>query len=179
MKVTGREHAEWGFKKPSDGWHIVEMGEGIDVLKDKEGVIAKDAKGNTLYKFPAKINDEKAEDHEVDISQIIAETAFGEQKIADILAGIGEFDNFNKAFPGDRSFFESTIMDKIKVKLPGKILKMKTETSKDGKYSNVTEIAGIKYNPDDKKDGKGKGKPHSDKPAETTSTSAAATGNDW
>jgi len=142
--------SSWGFKRPEDGWHIVEMGEGIDLMKDKEGVVVKDAKGNNLWKFPAKINDEDASDHEADISLIIAETAFGEKKISDIIAAIGQKDNFEKAFPGDRSFFEPAIMDKVKIKVPGQFCQMRTETSKDGKYSNVVEIATMKFKAVDK-----------------------------
>jgi len=178
MKTQGREHGEWGFKKPTDGWHLVEMGEGIDVLKDKEGAVSKDAKGNNLWKFPAKINDENAEDHGINVDIIVSEnTAFGEQKVADILAAIGEFENFEKHFPGDHSFFESAIMDKVKIKVPNKLLRLKTETSKDGKYSNVVEIASTKFAPAEaapaagKAAGKGKGK--------AEASAAASTGEGW
>lgn len=146
--------SSWGFKKPEDGWHIVEMGEGIEAMvysKDvdghKTGEKVVDGKGNQLWKFPAKINDENASDHEADISLVIAETAFGEKKIGDIIAAIGMKDQFEKAFPGDRSFFEQPIMDKVKIKVPGHFCQMRTETSKDGKYSNVVEIATMKFKP--------------------------------
>jgi len=137
--------SSWGFKKPEDGWHKVELGEGIDLMKDKEGKVVQDAKGNNLWKFPAKINDEDATDHEADISLVIAETPFGEKKIGDIIAAIGMKDAFEKNFPGDRSFFEQAIMDKVKIKVPGQFCQMRTETSKDGKYSNVMEIATMKF----------------------------------
>jgi hypothetical protein len=173
--------SSWGFKKPEDGWHKVEMGEGIDLMKDKEGKVVQDAKGNNLWKFPAKINDEDASDHEADISLIIAETAFGEKKIGDIIAAIGQKDNFEKAFPGDRSFFETAIMDKVKIKVPGQFCQMRTETSKDGKYSNVVEIATMKFKPVDKsvaaaKDtAKGKGK----KEETVADAGAQAKTEDW
>lgn len=177
MKTKGSEHSEWGFKKPNDGWHLVEMGEGIAAL-EKEGEPVKDDKGNVLYKLPAKINDAQAEDHGVDISQVVSATPFGEKKIADILAAVGEFENFEKAFPGDRSFFEQSIFDKVKVKLPGKFLKMRTETSKDGKYSNVMEIAPANYIPEEKAT-RGKGK-KADAPATSGGSGAAVgAGNDW
>jgi hypothetical protein len=165
MKVKGEEHAEYGFKKPSDGWHIVEMGEGIDQMKDKDGTIIKDAKGNILWKFPAKIVEPDSEDNGLDISQVVSEnTPAGERKIANFLAAIGEFENFEKNFPGDRSFFEEAIMSKIKVKLANRQLKMRTETTtgKDGKeYSNLKESASLKYVPETKEEksaGKGKAK---------------------
>ena len=148
--INENTSSEWGFRRPFDGWHKVEMGEGIDLMKDKEGKVVQDAKGNNLWKFPAKINDEDASDHEADISLIIAETPFGEKKIGDIIAAIGQKDNFEKAFPGDRSFFETAIMDKVKIKIHGQFCQMRTETSKDGKYSNVVEIATMKFKPVDK-----------------------------
>lgn len=156
MKVQSElgndKSSSWGFKKPEDGWHKVEMGEGIDQMvysKDMEGhkvgESVVDGKGNKLWKFPAKINDEDATDHEADISLVIAETPFGEKKIGDIIAAIGMKDGFEKNFPGDRSFFEAAIMDKVKIKVPGQFCQMRTETSKDGKYSNVVEIATMKF----------------------------------
>jgi hypothetical protein len=179
MKAQGREHGEWGFKKPTDGWHLVEMGEGIDVLKDKEGLIAKDAKGNNLWKFPAKINDETAEDHGINVDIIVSEnTAFGEQKVADILAAIGEFENFEKHFPGDHSVFETALMDKIKIKVPNKFLKLKTETSKDGKYSNVIEIASTKFVPKDSQ-APAAGKAAAGKGKTKEAAPSVATGDGW
>jgi hypothetical protein len=177
MKAQGRTHAEYGFKKPNDGWHIVEMGEGIDLMKDGEGNMIKDAKGNNLWKFPAKINEDTAEDHGVDIGQVVPQTDFGEQKIADILAGIGEFANFEKGFPGERSFFEQPIMDKIKIKVPGKFLKIRTETSKDGKYSNTVEMSDMKFVPEEKVAGKA-GKAAGKKKEEPTAATASAT-SEW
>ena len=183
MKTQGREHGEWGFKKPTDGWHVVEMGEGIGLLTDKEGHVAKDAKGNNLYKFPAKINEENAEDHGINVDIIVSEnTAFGEQKVADILAAIGEFEAFEKHFPGDHSVFEAALMDKIKIKVPNKFLKLKTETSKDGKYSNVVEIASTKFVPKDaaaSAAGKTAGKKAEGKKEAAGNSAAAATGDGW
>jgi hypothetical protein len=175
VKVKGSEVGEWGFKKPNDGWHVVMMGEGIDFLK-KEGAVVKDDKGNDLYKFPAKISDETAEDHNADCSLIISATPFGEKKIADILVAIDEFDNFEKAFPGDRSFFETEIMSKIKIKVANRLLKMKTETSKDGKYSNVISTANIKYVP---KDAPVKGPAASKQAAAGQATAPAADTTGW
>lgn len=152
MKVQGRERAVWGFSLPVDGWHTVEMLEGIDYVLDKDsGQIKTDKKGEKCWLFPVKINDEADEANNARLNQFVYENNFGEQKIADILAGIGEFQNFDKAFPGDHSFFESAIMDKIKIKVPGKFLKMRTETSKDGKNVNVVEMAGLKVVIEDKK----------------------------
>jgi hypothetical protein len=155
--VSNDQSSEWGFKKPEDGWHIVEMGEQISLLtyaKDEKGHQAGDPylddKGNKKWKFPAKINNPEAVDHEVEISLVIAETPFGEKKIGDIIAAIGMKDAFEKNFPGDRSFFEQAIMDKVKIKVPGQFCQMRTETSKDGKYSNVVEIATMKFKAVDK-----------------------------
>lgn len=161
MKVKGSEVGEWGFKKPNDGWHIVQIGEGIDFLK-KDGQPVKNDKGQSLYKFPAKINDESADDHGADIGFIISETPFGEKQIADILVAIGEAENFEKAFPGERSFFEPEIFAKVKIKVSNRTLKLKTELSKDGKYANIINTANEKYVP---KDAPAKGPSAAGKPA--------------
>jgi hypothetical protein len=180
--VSNDQSSEWGFKRPLDGWHIVEMGEGIDLMHDKDGKVMQNDKGENFWKFPAKINNPDAADHEADISvSWITESAFGEKKIGDIIAAIGQKDNFEKAFPGDRSFFETAIMDKVKIKVPGQFCQMRTETSKDGKYSNVVEIATMKYKPVEKgtvapKEGKGKVK----KSEETVADAGAqAKTEDW
>jgi hypothetical protein len=176
MKAKGREHAEWGFKKPNDGWHLVELLEGAGEMK-KDGEIMKDEKGNTLYKIPAKINDESAEDHGADISiSFLSATPFGEQKVADLLAAIGEFDNFEKAFPGDRSFFEQAIFDKIKIKTNGKFCKMRTETSKDGKYVNIVETVPSSYVPPV---GKSKESGKQTAPSGTGKAAATDASKDW
>lgn len=174
MRVQGRERATWGFSLPADGWHIVEMLEGIDYVKDKEtGAIKTDKKGEKAWLFPVKINDENDEANNARLNQFVYENNFGEQKIADILAGIGEFKNFETAFPGDHSFFESAIIDKIKIKVPGKFLKMRTEATKDGKNVNVVEMAGLKVEVEDKKAGKKESKKEA--VAETVSTAKS----DW
>jgi hypothetical protein len=175
--VTNDKSADWGYKKPEDGWHVVEMGEGIDAMKDGEGKLVKDKKDNQLWKFPAKINEEGSESHGLDVSIVLAETGFGEKKIADIISAIGQADNFEKAFPGDRSFFESAIMDKIKIKLPGQFCKMRTELSKDGKYSNVMEIASLKFKPEEAV--KGKVDKKGAKKEATASESKKESGGDW
>ena len=160
MKVKGSEVGEWGFKKPNDGWHIVMMGEGIDFLK-KDGAPLKNDKGFDLYKFPAKISDDTADDNGADIGFVVAATPFGEKQIADILVAIGEAENFDKAFPGDRSYFENEIFSKVKIKVANKMLKMKTELSKDGKYANIVSTAPMSYQP-------------KDAPAKASSSAAAA-----
>lgn len=181
--VSNDQSSNWGFKRPEDGWHKVELGEGIDLMKDKEGKVVQDAKGNNLWKFPAKINDEDASDHEADISLIIAETPFGEKKIGDIIAAIGMKDAFEKNFPGDRSFFEQAIMDKVKIKVPGKFCQMRTETSKDGKYSNVVEIATMKFKAVDKAAAApketAKGKKETKKEETVADAGAQAETEDW
>ena len=58
-------------------------------------------------------------------------------------------ENFDKAFPGDRSYFENEIFSKVKIKVANKMLKMKTELSKDGKYANIVSTAPMSYQPKD------------------------------
>ena len=179
-KVSNDTAGEWGFKKPIDGWHVVEMLEGIDLMKYREdkdnhkaGDIVMDKKGEKAWAFPAKINDENDETNNSRLNQIIYENNFGEQKIADILAGVGLLKKFEENFPGDRSFFEAPIMDKLKIALPGKFCKMKTEINKDGNV-NVIAIAPLAFKPEDKAAGKKK----DDKKTEASGADKQA-GKDW
>jgi hypothetical protein len=171
MKKIGRDHAEWGFRSPVDGWHKVEMLEGV-ALYQKDGAPVLNDKGQKTWIFPAKINDDTDESNGINVNQFVPESDFGEQKMADILAGVGMFVKFEEKFPGDHSFFETPIMDTIKLKLPNHFCQMRTVTNKDGK-SNVIEIASLKFQPEKKEVKKATKKESTAAPAATQS------GDDW
>lgn len=150
MKESGSDHVVTGFKLPGDGWHIVEFGEGIDFLTGKGGEgIYQNERGFRTYKLPAKIKDENDVDNDVDVSQLVG-TEKGGGWLANILACVGLWDGLVKAFPGDDvSVFDQPIIDKIKIKLPGKSCMMRTEVGKDSQgkdRTNVREMASfVKY----------------------------------
>jgi hypothetical protein len=146
-----------GFKHPSDGFHLCEFLEGIELMMKDGQPMLTTKKSNKQWKFPAKVNDENDADHGLDCSiPFIAEDDWGEKRIANILHGAGLFADFEKHFPGDRSFFETAIMDKIKMKLPGKFAKIEVETNANGQL-NILTVKPVSYNPEaDKKAEKGK-----------------------
>jgi hypothetical protein len=152
MRKQGRESGSWGMKVAADGWHTVCFEEGIGYL-EKDGEIIKDKKTGTynLIVIPAKTVSDDEDQNGISLNTVINEgTDFGEQKIVDILAATGLFPAFEKNFPGDISIWDKKVMDAVKSKLPGKFAKFRTETSKDGKYTNVVEFASMKTNVDDK-----------------------------
>ena len=155
-EVTNDKPSEYGFKLPVEGWHIVEFLEGIKQQVNEDGTPKEDKKGNKSWLFPAKISNDEDESNGIYLNQFITENDFGEHQIADFIAAVGQKENFEKAFPGDRSFFESAIMDKIKIKLPGQFCKMRTEleTYEGKQRPKVKAVAGVKYVPKDDVKGK-------------------------
>ena len=118
---------EHGFAKAPDGWHVFEFLEGIDNLKNKEGVVITGKKGERAWKFPAKINDGDDEGNGIEMDQILYEGDRAEQTVANWLGAVGLFDEFNKRFKGDESFFDDAVMNVIKTQLPGQFIRFKTE----------------------------------------------------
>lgn len=155
MKVQGRENASWGFKEVPEGWHMVQFQDGIDYLMDKEGRMSEDKKGNKLLKIPAKIIDDPDLEN-TNLDTIVSfGTQFGEQKIADILTNCGLYKKFEQNFDADASFFDEGPLSALKSKLPSQCVKFRVEKSKDGKYTNVVEIAKPDANTDAKDTKKG------------------------
>lgn len=141
MRATKREGADWGFRVPTPGWHTVCFQEGIDLYTNE-------ASGKQSVTIPSVIDEGGADDgikltifcpYKDDSGGF---SAFGEQKLADILSATGLYDKFEEKYPGDISLFEAHILEAVKLKLPECFCKMKVELSKDGKYSNVVGIVG-------------------------------------
>ena len=175
MRKQGRESGSWGLRTAVDGWHTVCFEEGIGYL-EKDGEIVKDKKTGTynLIVIPAKIKEDDQDQDGVSLDVIVNEgTDFGEQKIVDILAAAGLFAAFEKNFPGDISVWDKKVMDAIKSKLPGKFAKYRTETTKDGKYTNVVEFASMKV------DTSASSKPKADKKEAKEAPAAAKANDDW
>jgi len=178
MKVEGRERATHGFTTPADGWHLVEVLEGIDYAKDGETKeILEDKKGNKKHIIKFHINDPEDDANNAQLSMFLSETPRGEQQIADILAATGQYKKFAEKFPGDVSVFDENVMSAIKIKLPGQFLKVRTQVAKvkDKEYCNIQETATVSFDPtkEAKKDKK------EDKKADKAATAAAKGGDDW
>ena len=177
MKAEGRESGEYkGFEKPVDGWHLIQFGEGIEFLKDKDGATWKHEKtGANAYKFPAMVVDDTDASNGLDCSQIIMVNDFGEQRVADILASVGLYKKFAEKFPGDDvSMFSEPVMNAIKTKVPGTFMKVRLETNKKD-FQNVVEFAKADAKVEDKKKDTGKGK----KDKTTEVKAPAASGDGW
>jgi len=161
MRAEANERGtiESGFKRAEDGWHVVRFLEGIEELKNKEGDMVSNKGGDQLWKVPLVVDDDADISHEIEIDSIAAENAKGEQLISDFLGATGLYAAFAKAFPGDVSVFESKCMGKVKTKLPGQFIRIKTKqnTYKDkagneqiavniigfGKMSDTVETLGL------------------------------------
>ena len=143
--TTGSGTIETGFKRAEDGWHVVVVCDGIDILKNKEGKTSTTKGGDQMWKIPLKINDETDISHDVEVDAIAAENARGEQLITDFLGATNLFEEFAKRFPDTNvSVFEPKIMDKVKVKLNGQFFRIKTKQNaykdKDGKEQIAVNI---------------------------------------
>jgi hypothetical protein len=121
------------FSRVSEGWHIFEFLEGMKKQTDKEtGELSKTPKGDQKWQFPTKVVDEDDPDNEIPYMIFLNEDEFGEKWLARFLkaANITKFAAFEKAYPGDHSFFEEAIIQKImasKNQLTGERLKLKIE----------------------------------------------------
>ena len=143
MKAEANERGviESGFKRAEDGWHIVRFLEGIDQLRNKENEEVSNKQGDPLWKVPLVVDDDTDISHEVEVDAIAAENAKGEQLISDFLGATGLYKAFAKNFPGDVSVFETKCMDKIKVKLPGQFMRIKTKQNAYKDKAGAEQIA--------------------------------------
>lgn len=149
MRVQARERGtiESGFERAPEGWHIFKIDEGIDFLKKKnketqEETIAVNGQGDKLWKFTLVIDDESDDANGIHLDQIAAENKRGEQIVTDFLGATGLFPAFQKAFAGDVSVFDTKVMEKLKGKLPGQLMrgKVKHNPNKkdpDNPYANL------------------------------------------
>ena len=149
MRVQARERGtiESGFERAPEGWHIFKIDEGINFLMKKnketqEETFAVNGQGDKLWKFTLVIDDEDDAANGIHLDQIAAENKRGEQIVTDFLGATGLFPAFQKAFPGDVSIFDTKVMEKLKGKLPGQLMrgKVKHNPNKkdpDNPYANL------------------------------------------
>ena len=130
-----------GFKRVSGGWHLFEFLEGIAKLQNKEAELSKNKDGDQLWKFPTKVADENDADFDIAYDIILAENDQGDKWLARYMkaANIKKFEAFEKAYPGDRSFFEKDIIEKImasKNQLTGERVLLKIDVRENKKDAN-------------------------------------------
>lgn len=152
MKTEANERGtiEQGFKKAEDGWHAVVFLEGIAPLMkgtgdEQEEVHTK--QGDLTWKIPMEVTDEEDDSNEIGIDVLLSENARGEQMLVDFLGATSLFEKFQKAFPGDISIFAKDPMNKVKQRLPGQFMRVKTEQNeyKDGKGNSQIAVNLIGY----------------------------------
>jgi hypothetical protein len=151
--TEGRGKIETGFERAVDGWHITKIDEGIAYLLGKkkdgesEAAISTNKQGDKNWKIALIVDDEDDESNGVKIDVIVAENKRGEQTITDFLGATGLFAAFQKNFPGDVSVFDSKVMDKLKGKLPGQLMRVKTKQNiykdKQGQDQTAVNLVGF------------------------------------
>jgi hypothetical protein len=149
LRLQARERGtiESGFERVPEGWHIFKIDEGIDFLKKKnketqEETVSVNSQGDKFWKFTLVVDDDTDDANGIHLDQIVAENKRGEQIVTDFLGATGLFAAFQKAFPGDVSIFDSKVMDKLKGKMPGQLMrgKVKHNPNKkdpDNPYANL------------------------------------------
>lgn len=132
MRCTteGRGKIESGFERAPEGWHIFKVDEGIAYLmakkvEGKEEQISTNKQGDKNWKITLIVDDEDDAANGIKQDVIVSENKRGEQMITDFLGATGLFAAFAKNFPGDVSVFDSKVMDKLKGKLPGQLMRGK------------------------------------------------------
>lgn len=140
MRLQARERGtiESGFERVPEGWHIFKIDEGIDYLKKKnkdtqEETIAVNGQGDNLWKITLIVDDTDDDANGQKMDQVVAENKRGEQIVTDFLGATGLFTAFQKAFPGDVSVFDSKVMDKLKGKMPGQLMRGKIKHNENKK----------------------------------------------
>jgi len=140
LRLQARERGtiESGFERVPEGWHVFKIDEGIAYLmkKKEEGKdeqIAVNGQGDKLWKITLTVDDEDDAANGQRMDQIVAENKRGEQIVTDFLGATGLFAAFAKNFPGDVSVFDTKVMDKLKGKLPGKLMRGKIKHNENKK----------------------------------------------
>jgi len=147
MRVKGQEGADWGSAELVVGWHLVE----IDKVEDFTN---KNAKRSLTINFKVKEGESEGA-----FATLYCDwdKEFGEKKIATVLAAIGLEAAFEKAFPGDVSYFSPKVVAKLMEKMPGNQCKIYVDQSKSG-YMNINKVVNAKADTDklDRETNKGK-----------------------
>jgi hypothetical protein len=172
MKGTAQEgHVFGGFTPVKDGWHIGEFQEGIDYIKNKEGVIFQDDAGGKAWKFPIVIKDPEDEADNAKVELSIFETK-GDDQMATTLSSLGMLKAVEEKFPGDVSPFDKRIMEGVKKNFPGKSCMIFTKQDKKGFARVHATVSFAQY-----KALKAEGKlPEAKAPAAGTEAGTSATG---
>lgn len=163
-----------------DGWHEIEIQDGIDYMPGKGGEgIYQDDKGFKAWKIPMKVKNDDDAANGGTVGCTVFE-ANGGDLMATILDAAGLWKTICDKFPGDETVFDKKIMDGVKTRLPGKTFMIESRLDKAG-FAKVISVASYaKYKEiaaGQKEDKKSGGKKESKETAKTEATTG--TGNEW
>jgi len=166
----------------ADGWHEVEVQDGIDNMPGKGGEgIYQDEKGFKAWKIPMKVKN----DDDVANGGTIGCTVFeanGGDLMATILEAAGLWKTICEKFPGDDvTVFDKKIMDGVKTRLPGKTFMVESRLDKGG-FAKVISVASYAKYKEIKAADKGDGKKSSGKKEDSNkdkSEVATGAGENW
>lgn len=185
MKEKATDGFQTGGKAADNGWHYTVIGEGMEHVKNKEGVEWQDEKGHKAWRIPMTVKDDNDPSNGAYIDCSVFESNGGEF-MASILQAVGMWGAICKANPGDDvSVFDSQIIEKVRAKIGNLPLMVRSEQDKEGR-PKVRQVASFdKYKEiieeEKRKKGAGgakaQGQVAGEKPA--TEAQAAATGDDW
>ena len=162
-----------------DGWHEIEIQDGIDYMPGKGGEgVYQDDKGFKAWKIPMKVKNDDDAANGGTVGCTVFE-ANGGDLMATILDAAGLWKTICEKFPGDETVFDKKIMDGVKTRLPGKTFMIESRLDKAG-FAKVISVASYaKYkelSAEKKEDKKSSGKKEESKKDTTT---AAGTGDNW
>lgn len=183
MKEKATDGFQTGGKAADNGWHYTVIGEGMERVKNKEGVEWQDEKGFKAWRIPMTVKDDNDPSNGAYIDCSVFESNGGEF-MASILQAVGMWGAICKANPGDDvSVFDSQIIEKVRAKIGNLPLMVRSEQDKEGR-PKVRQVASFdKYKEIIEEEKKKKvtsgGTKAQDKAAETTEAKAGATGEDW
>jgi hypothetical protein len=173
MKEKANDGGSFTGKSVAEGWHIVEVMEPIEYVKNKDGEEVQDKSGAKIWKIPIQVKDDKDESNGGNIGCSVFESNGG-ALMATILEAAGLWGAICKAFPGDDvTVFDKKIMDGVKTKLPGRSFMVESITDKNG-YAKLKSVASFTKYKEIEKDKKGGKK---EEPAKESA--ASGTGDGW
>ncbi len=166
-----------GIQVP-DGWHEIEIQDGIDYVPGKGGEgVYQDDKGFKAWKIPMKVKNDEDPANGGIVGCSVFE-ANGGDLMATILEAAGLWKTICEKFPGDDvTVFDKKIMDGVKTRLPGKTFMVESRLDKAG-FAKVISVASYAKYKEIKAADKGDEKKKSGKKEDVKAETASA-GDNW
>ena len=165
----------------ADGWHEIEIQDGIDYLMAKDGGNpVQNERGFKTWKITTKVIESEDKPSIGGFVGCLVSEEKGGDLMATILDAAGLWKTICEKFPGDDvTVFDKKIMDGVKTRLPGKTFMIESRLDKAG-FAKVISVASYaKYkelSAEKKEDKKSGGKKEESKKEAAT---AVGTGDGW